>query len=56
MERVVHKARAFEEAAEWDLHQHVSLSSQERLRAARTLKRRVFPDDAPDVRACHRTG
>lgn len=55
MERTVHKARTFEAAADWDRRQHVQLSPQERLRAARMLKRRAFPADVPDVRACHRT-
>lgn len=55
MERVVHKAHDYEEAAEWDRHQHLSLSPQERLRIARILKDRAFPADAPDVRECHET-
>lgn len=55
IERTVHKSRDFKAATEWDVHQHLSLSPQERLRAARTLKERAFPSDAPDVRECHRT-
>lgn len=55
MERTVHKAHDFEAATEWDVRQHLRLSPQERLRAARTLKERAFPPDAPDVRECHRT-
>ena len=55
MERTVHKSHDFEAAIEWDVHQHLSLSPQERLRAARTLKERVFSSDAPDVRECHKT-
>jgi hypothetical protein len=54
MERTVHKAHDFEAAAQWDVRQQISLSPQERLRAARTLKERAFPVDAPDVRACRK--
>lgn len=54
MERIVHKARSFEEADRWDVEQQVSMSAEERLRAARILKDRAFPSDAKDVRACHR--
>ena len=54
-ERTVHKSHDFEGATEWDVHQHLNMSPQERLRAARTLKERAFPADAPDVRECHRT-
>ena len=56
MERVVHKSRSHEEAQRWDVHQHVSMSPQERMKAARILKDRAFPQDAKDVRECHRSG
>ncbi|HMB92497.1 MAG TPA: hypothetical protein VKP65_16710 [Rhodothermales bacterium] len=55
MERIVHKTYDFEDAAQWDRQQHLSLSPQERLRAARLLKDRAFPTDAPDVRVCRKT-
>lgn len=55
MARVVHKATDFEDAARWDREQHWKMSPQERQRAARTLKRRAFPADAPDVRVCRAT-
>ena len=42
----------FEDAAAWDRAQHRRLSPQERQCAARVLKARAFPPDAPDVRAC----
>lgn len=54
MERVVHKATNFEEADRWDVEQRISMSAEERQRAARVLKDRAFPSDAKDVRACHR--
>jgi len=55
MERIVHKAVSHEEAARWDVEQHVAMTPDERLRAARALKDRVFPRDAQDVRAWHRS-
>jgi hypothetical protein len=55
MERTVHKSHDFTAATRWDVHQHLKLSPEERLRAARTLKERAFPSDAPDVRECYRT-
>jgi hypothetical protein len=51
-ERVVHKARNHEEAAAWDREQHLRMTPDERRRAARVLKERAYPPDAPDVRAC----
>jgi hypothetical protein len=53
LERTVHKSHDFETATKWDIHQHLELSPEERLRAARMLKERAFPSDAPDVRECH---
>jgi hypothetical protein len=55
MERVVHKALTYEDAARWDVEQHVAMTPNERLRAARELKTRVFHRDAKDVRAWHRS-
>jgi hypothetical protein len=55
MERVVHKSRSFEEAAEHDIRQQVSMTPQERMRIARILKERAYPSDARDVRACHKS-
>jgi hypothetical protein len=54
MERVVNKARSFEEAAAWDIHQQVSMSPQERIRASRELRKKVYPGPVRDVRECHR--
>ena len=55
MERIVKKSHGHDEAADWDIEQHLSMTPQERLRAARTLKDRAFPPDAKDVRACHQS-
>ena len=43
MERIVHKSHDFKSAAEWDIEQHVRMSPQERMRAARALKDKVYP-------------
>lgn len=53
MERIVHKARDFREAAEWDVAQQVRMTPRERWQAARRLKERVYGRNTKDVRACH---
>lgn len=53
MERVVNKAKGFKEADEWDVQQQVAMTPEQRLRASRILRNRVYPSDAKDVRACH---
>ncbi len=53
MERVVHKAKSFKEADEWDIQQQISMTPEQRLQAAKELRDRVYPRDAKDVRACH---
>jgi len=55
MERVVHRASSHEEARRWDIEQNVSMTPEQRLRAARELKDRAFPAEAKDVRAWHRS-
>jgi hypothetical protein len=53
MERVVHKAKSFKEAEDWDIEQQVAMTPEQRLRAAKELRDRVYPATAKDVRACH---
>ena len=53
MERVVHIAKGFKEADEWDIQQQVSMTPAQRLAAAKELRERVYPADAKDIRACH---
>jgi hypothetical protein len=55
MDRVVNKPRDHDEARAWDIQQNASMTPEQRLRAARTLKDRAFPSDAKDVRDCHRS-
>jgi hypothetical protein len=47
---VVHIAKGFKEADEWDIQQQVSMTPQQRLAAAKELRDRVYPADAKDVR------
>lgn len=54
MERVVHVARSFDEAEDWDVRQQVAMTPQQRMRAARALKDRAYPGRQKDVRECHR--
>lgn len=53
MERVVHKAEGFKEAEEWDIEQQISMTPEQRMRAAKELCDRAYPVNAKDVRACH---
>jgi hypothetical protein len=51
MERVVHKAQGFKEVEEWDIQQQISMTPEQRMRAAKELRDRFYPANAPDVRA-----
>lgn len=50
IERIAHTAHSFTEAEEWDVLQHIGMTPEERRRAARELRRRVYGDRRPDVR------
>jgi hypothetical protein len=54
MERVVHKASSHPEATRWDTEQHVAMTPEERLRAARAPRDRAYPEDAKEVRGLTR--
>jgi hypothetical protein len=54
MERIAHKSRNFREAAEWDVEQHVSMTPNQRMLAAKVLRERVYGKNAKDVREWHR--
>lgn len=56
MERVVHRASSHDEARAWDIKQHGDMTPGERLRAARILKDRAYPQGGKDVRECHPSG
>jgi hypothetical protein len=51
---VGHRAKGFAEADAWDREQLARLSLDERLRIARLLRRRVYGEQAPDVRESQR--
>jgi len=55
VERVVHKTKSFQAAAQWDIEQQVRMTPQERRAVARQLKERVYGRHTKDVRACHQT-
>jgi hypothetical protein len=54
MERVVHKARSFKDADEWDRRQQMAMTPQQRILIARQLQRRVY-GQVKDVREWHRS-
>jgi hypothetical protein len=54
IERVIHVARNFKEAEEWDKRQMREMTPSERLLAARELQLRAHGAEAPDVRAWQR--
>ena len=51
-QRIVHKARSFEAARQWDIQQQVDMSASDRLRAVRSLQARVYGKHVPDIRQC----
>ena len=50
MRRIVKKSNDFRDAEEWDILQHIKMSSEERQRAASELRVRVYGKDVPDVK------
>lgn len=54
MEPIVYKSQNFQEAEEYDIHQHTQMSPSQRQAAAKKLRERYFGKKTPDVRASHR--
>ena len=54
VERVVKKSRNFREADAWDIRQNFALTPEQRIQIAHALRKRAYPANAKDVRACHR--
>jgi hypothetical protein len=54
IKRVVHKAKNYKEAEEWDILQHIRMTPEERQDAAKELKIRVYGRKVPDVREVYR--
>jgi len=50
MEKIINKSKTFKEAEEWDILQQIEMTPEERQRAAAELRRRIYGDDAPDVK------
>jgi len=50
MERIVHKAKSFKEAEEWDIMQQINLTPEQRQEVARELEEQVYGSDTVDVR------
>ena len=50
MERVFQRSKNFKQAEEWDILQHVCMTSEQRQEAAEQLRDRVYGKDVPDVR------
>ena len=53
MERIVHKARSFEEAWKWEIAQYREMTPEQRQAVAKTLRDRFYGTDCPDVREAH---
>ncbi len=43
----------FRESEKWDIEQHVSMTPEERQKAAAELRKRVYGANVPDVREFH---
>jgi len=52
-DRSFNKAFNFSTAERWDILQQISMTSEQRQRAAKELKQRVFGKHALDIRASH---
>jgi hypothetical protein len=54
MKRIVNIAKGFKEAEAWDIKQQIEMTPDERLRASRILRDRVYGKNCMDVREWHR--
>jgi hypothetical protein len=50
MKRIVNISNNAEEARQWDIQQHLSMSADERQTAARMQKERVYGKHSQDIR------
>lgn len=50
IEPVYRKSDTFQEADDWDIHQQINMTPEERQEVADELRRRVYGDHPPDVR------
>lgn len=54
MERIVHKAKNHKEAELWDIYQQVNMKPEERQRAAKKLKEKVFGIKSQDIKEAYK--
>lgn len=50
MKRVYHKSKDYQEAENWDILQHIRMTPEERQEAAKELRKRVYGENAPDIK------
>jgi hypothetical protein len=50
MKRVFKKSKDFKEAEQWDIHQNVRLTPEQRQKAAAELRKRVYGKKIPAIR------
>lgn len=50
IKRIVHKAKNFQEAEEWDILQNIRMTPEERQAAAKELRIKFYGNNVPDVR------
>jgi exonuclease III len=50
MERIVHKSKSFKDAESWDIQQQISMTPEERQKAAKFLKEKYYGKKVPDIR------
>jgi hypothetical protein len=53
MRRVIHVAKGFHDAREWEILQELSMTPAQRQRVAKALKERFYGKNPPDVRETH---
>jgi hypothetical protein len=53
MDRVCHKSNSFEEAEAWDILQHVRMTPEERQKAAKEVRKRIYGEKPVDVKQAH---
>ncbi len=55
IERIVNRAKNFNDADDYDIMQQISMTPEERLDAAKLLRVRYYGNNVPDVRQSHTT-
>ena len=50
IERIFHKSKNFKEAEEWDIRQHIEMTTEDRQDVAKELRERVYGRKNIDVK------